>query len=171
MIVQTLIAEGASVDCQDSVSASTPSTLYHFLRCVHSAACHSLTPVPLSGALHDCGATFGIGHLLFSLTHIPTHSLSLVLVVTMRSKKFKTSRSILILICSDPLCAGLLFLTLTADVHAWQNGFTPLHLAAMFGREEVTTMLVKANATLGLLDAVFLTAQLNCGSMRLYLDV
>ena len=31
MIVQTLIAEGASVECQDNVSASTPSTLYHCL--------------------------------------------------------------------------------------------------------------------------------------------
>ena len=45
-----------------------------------------------------CGATFGIEHLLFSLTHILTHSLSLVLVVMMKAKELKISRSILMLI-------------------------------------------------------------------------
>ena len=47
---------------------------------------------------HTCGATFGIEHLLFSLTHTLTHSLSLVLVVMMRSTEFNTSRSVLLLI-------------------------------------------------------------------------
>ena len=45
-----------------------------------------------------CGATFWIEHLLFSLTHILTRSLSLVLVVMMKAKELKISRSILMLI-------------------------------------------------------------------------
>ena len=53
-------------------------------------------PLPLLEPL-TCGATFGIEHLRFNLTHTLTHSPSLVLVVTMRSKKLKTSRSILML--------------------------------------------------------------------------
>ena len=105
------VSEDESTSCDERVSKMRAASPVYVPREWMLAEAYSKAEEgeshPSLSLARICGATFGIEHLLFSFTLTLTHSLSLAFVVMMRSKEFKTSRPILMLILRLSLPSSL----------------------------------------------------------------